>query len=231
MNKFFKEKIIKKAIDMGASKIGFANLENFLPDKFSHLKSGISIVVRLSDQIMNDVVDKPTHTYFHHYRTVNFLIDQITLAITTMIQNEGYLAMAVPASQTVKTETDAYTGIFQHKTAATLSGLGWIGKNACLVTEEFGPRIRLGTVLTNMTFSYDEPIKKSKCGDCNICVTKCPALALKGSNWHQGVDRETLVDAFACSTYMSEQYKDIGRGSVCGLCISSCPRGIKVIRL
>ncbi|SHH23165.1 Epoxyqueuosine reductase QueG (queuosine biosynthesis) [Caloranaerobacter azorensis DSM 13643] len=230
MNLTFREKIIEKAISMGASKVGFAKLENFLPDNFSHLKTGISIIVRLSDQIMNDVVDKPTHTYFHHYRTVNFLIDQITLAITIMIQNEGYLAMAIPASQTVKTKTDAYTGIFQHKTVATLAGLGWIGKNACLVTEEFGPRIRLGTVLTNMILPYDEPIRNSKCGNCNICVKKCPALALKGNNWYQGMDRDALIDAFACSSYMSEQYKDIGRGSVCGLCISSCPKGTKIIR-
>lgn len=225
-----KDKIIQKSLEMGASKIGFANLEGYLPNELKHLKTGISVAVRLSDQIMNDVINKPTHTYYHHYRTVNFLIDQITLAITTILQNSGYLAMAVPASQTVKTDTDQFTGIFQHKTAATLSGIGWIGKSGCLVTDEFGPRVRLGTVLTEAVLPHDDPITQSKCANCNICVTSCPALALKGNNWYPGIAREEIVDAFACSNHMSEHYKSIGRGSVCGLCISRCPRGSKVIR-
>jgi len=222
--------IREKAFDMGALKIGIGNLEGYLPKEFSHLRTGISIVVRLSDQVLNDVSHGPTHTYYHHYRSVNFLIDQITLALTNLIQNQGNLAMAVPASQTVKTPEDIYTGIFQHKTAATLSGIGWIGKNACLITEEFGPRVRLGTVLTDMILPYDQPTKESKCGSCNICVKECPALAIKGVNWTQETLRDDLIDPFACSNHMSENYRDIGRGSVCGICISKCPRGEKVIR-
>ncbi|RKD31807.1 4Fe-4S dicluster domain-containing protein [Thermohalobacter berrensis] len=231
MEKDIKKIIINKATDMGAAKIGFGNLNGYLPEELSHLNTGISIAIRLSDQIINDIKDKPTFTYFHHYRTVNFLIDQITLQITTILQNRGYLAMAVPASQTVKTSKDAYRGIFQHRTAATLSGLGWIGKNACLVTEEFGPRVRLGTVLTNLPVDYDTPITESKCGKCNICVSNCPALALKGNKWYPGIPRDELVDAYACSTFMNEHYKGIGRGSVCGLCISKCPKGIKVLKI
>lgn len=230
MNQIFKDKIIKKVIDMGGSKVAIANLERHLPEKLKHLRTGISVAVRLSDQILNDITDKPTHTYFHHYRTVNFLIDQITLALTTLIQNEGYLAMAVPASQTVKTDHEAYAGIFQHRTAATLSGIGWIGKNACLVTEEFGPRVRLGTVLTEMELPYDEPITESRCGSCSLCVNSCPSLALKGNNWIPGIPREKLVDPFACSNHMNHHYKHIGRGSVCGICISKCPIGTKVIK-
>ncbi|MGF7059587.1 4Fe-4S double cluster binding domain-containing protein [Brassicibacter mesophilus] len=227
---FLQQTIINKCKEMGAAKIGFANLEGYIPDQFKHLKTGISVAVRLSDQIMNDVLDTPTHTYYHHYRTVNFLIDQITLQITTILQNSGYLAMAIPASQTVKTEKDTFTGLFQHKTAATSAGIGWIGKNACLVTEEFGPRVRLGTVLTNIELEYNEPIISSLCGNCNICMSICPAMAIKGNLWRRGIGREELYDAFACSNHMSEKYKDIGRGSVCGLCISRCPRGNKVIR-
>ncbi|KNF07452.1 hypothetical protein CLPU_16c00050 [Gottschalkia purinilytica] len=224
------EKIIKKAKSMGVTKIGFANLSGYLPDEFSHLQTGISIAIRLSDQIMNDVVDIPTHTYYHHYRTVNFLIDQITLSITMMLQEEGYLAMAVPASQTVKSENERLKGIFPHKTAATQGGIGWIGKNACLVTEEFGPRVRLGTVLTNMIAEYDAPVTESKCGTCNICMKLCPSLAIKGVNWNIKLKREDIYDAHACSTHMSQYYKEIGRGSVCGICLSRCPRGTKVIK-
>lgn len=225
-----KEKLLEKAYSMGAAKVGVADLNGFVKGDLEKLTTGISIAVRLSDAIINQVVDMPTKTYFHHYRTVNFLIDQITLALCTIIQNEGYYAIAIPASQTVKTKEDAFTGLFQHRTAAVRSGLGWIGKNACLITEEFGPRVRLGTVLTNMPIEYDVPVTESKCGECNVCISNCPALALKGNLWTPGLARDELVDALACSNHMSEHYKDIGRGSVCGVCVSSCPRGSKVLR-
>lgn len=222
---FMKSKIEKIAKEMGASLVGFGNLEGLLSENHSHLKSGISIAVRLSDQILNEVVKMPTHTYYHHYRTVNFLIDQICLKVSMEIQNEGYLAMAVPASQTVKSESENYKGIISHKMVATRSGIGWIGKSACLVTPEYGPRVRLGTVVTDLILDYDEPMNSSRCGECVACVENCPALAINGVNWKVGTVREDIYDAYACSNHMSEAYREIGRGSVCGICISCCPHG------
>ena len=189
-----------------------------------------SIAVRLSDEILSQIIHEPTHTYFHHYRTVNACIDQITLKIAMYLQESGFLAMPIAASQSINGEGYYYEGIFQHKTAATLSGMGWIGKNACLVTEEFGPRVRLGTVLTNMDVLYDEPITTSQCGQCTICFNKCPALALRGGTWNQNVQREELVDAKACSMHMHKHYQHIGRGSVCGICIKVCPKGSKKLK-
>lgn len=225
-----KDEITNIAINMGAKKIGFAKLTDYIPEKYSHLDTGISFIVRLSDQIIDDIEGIPTYTYYHHYRTVNYLIDQIAFKISDYLQDKGYLSMPIPASQSVKTKNEKYSGIFQHRTVATLSGNGWIGKNASLITKEFGPRVRLGTVLTNWKTQYNSPIKESKCGDCRICVSKCPALALKGNNWSQGLLRKEIVDVVKCSNHMSNHYKNIGRGSVCGVCISSCPVGNERIR-
>jgi hypothetical protein len=71
-----------KIKEWGASKVAFANIQDCLPDGFKHLKYSISIAVRLSDAIINQIDDKPTHTYFHHYRSVNFLIDNITKGVS-----------------------------------------------------------------------------------------------------------------------------------------------------
>ncbi|QEK12544.1 epoxyqueuosine reductase [Crassaminicella thermophila] len=221
-----KEKIKK----WGASKVGFAFLEDLLPKDLKHLKTGISIAVRLSDEIIAQIEDTPTHTYFHHYRTVNTYIDQITLKISMQLQNWGYLAMPIPASQSVNIDGKQYSGIFQHRTAATRAGIGWIGRNACLVTEEFGPRVRLGTVLTNMEAIYDKPVEESQCGSCKKCVRACPALALRGELWYPGIKREELVDAKACSMHMHNHYQHIGRGVVCGICVRVCPKGNQVIK-
>lgn len=219
------KKIAELAASLGASIVGIGNIEGIMPEEYSHLKRGISIGIRLSDQILNEVKTEPTQTYYHHYRTVNFLIDQICLRISMLLQEEGYLAMGIPASQTVKSETENFKGLVSHKMVATRAGLGWIGKSACLITPEFGPRLRLGTVLTNMPLDYNEPKNSSDCGECKICMSKCPAFAIKGVNWELGREREEFYDAFACSRHMSEAYREIGRGSVCGICVSSCPVG------
>lgn len=226
------EKIIlkEKIKEWGISKVGFGYVEDVLPDEYNHLKTAISIVVRLSDEIISQIDEKPTHTYFHHYRTVNKFIDESTLKICMQLQQWGYLAMPIPASQSVNIDGNKYSGVFQHRTAATRAGVGFVGKNACLITEEFGPRVRLGTVLTNMEVDYDEPMNESQCGACRKCVQACPALALRGGLWHPGIKREELIDAKACSMHMHNHYQHIGRGSVCGVCVKVCVKGNEVIK-
>ncbi|XXF59629.1 4Fe-4S double cluster binding domain-containing protein [Thermoanaerobacterium thermosaccharolyticum] len=216
----------EKMKEWGASIVGFSDLIDVLPDDLKDLRYGITVAVKLSDRIINEINDKPTYTYFHHYRSVNTLIDQITLKTVLMLEEWGYNALAVPASQSIK-ELGEYRGLFQHKTAATKAGLGWIGKNGLLVTEKYGPRVRLGTVLTDFELDTGKPIETSKCGNCTLCVKSCPAMALHGKLWEAGIERKEIVDAQACSEYMNKNFKHIGRGSVCGICIKVCPYGIK----
>lgn len=224
------EYIKEKLRDWGASKFGFAYIGDCVPGKYKDMCYAVSIAVRLSDAIINEIDDKPTHTYFHHYRSVNTLIDNITLRTSLLIQDYGYLAMAIPASQTVKTGDDPYTGIFQHKTAARLSGMGWIGKNALLITPEFGPRVRLGTVITNMPLQEEARLLEDGCKSCTLCRDACPAHAIQGHNWDISLSRADIVNAEACSIYMKEKFKLIGRGSVCGICMRVCPAGKLVNR-
>ncbi|SNS05858.1 Epoxyqueuosine reductase QueG (queuosine biosynthesis) [Anaerovirgula multivorans] len=230
MNK--QQQIEKMILDLGVEKVGFCQLDDLLPQEFKHLKNGISIAIRLSDQVISDIdLEKgPTHTYFHHYRTVNAFIDQVSFKITNQLQQWGYLAMAIPASQSINDKGWHYKGLFQHRTTATRAGIGWIGKNCCLVTEEVGPRVRLGTILTNMEFKYDIPITASQCGNCNLCITSCPVKALKGETWTAGMEREAFINPELCSSHMKSQYKHIGRGAVCGICVKVCPRGKKVLK-
>jgi len=224
------EELKIKLKEWGASKFTFGPIGNYLPEQYKKLDYAISIAVRLSDAIINEIDDKPTHTYFHHYRAVNALIDQIALRASLLLQEWGYLSLAIPASQTVKTEKDAYSGVFQHKTAASLTGMGWIGKNALLITPEYGPRVRLGTILTNMELPMEFEKINRGCGNCKLCKEMCPAMAIRGENWSEGMDRSEIVDAEACSRYMNEKFKHIGRGSVCGVCVRVCPAGQKVVR-
>lgn len=217
------EDVQKFASELGSSFVGLSNVKDKLPESLKKYPFAITIGVRLSNAIIDEVGDKPTFTYFHHYRTLNAFIDQITLRIMLYLMDKGFKAYAIPASQSIPNAN--YSGIFPHKTAAIQAGLGWIGKNGLFVSKDYGPGVRLGTVLTDMPFIGSDEVLKSKCGECRKCVDNCPAMALTGNSWEEGCDRGRVVDAKACSEFMNVKFKNIGRGSVCGICISVCPFG------
>lgn len=208
---------------MGGTFFGISQVEEHLPGVLKSYPFAITFGVRLSDAIMVEIGDKPTFTYFNHYRSVNALIDQITLRLVLAIQTLGKRAYSIAASQSIPTSPIPYSGVFPHKTGAVLAGLGWIGKNGLFIHKDYGPRVRLGTVLTDMVLPCENKILQDKCSSCNKCVKACPALALTGNKWEVGKPREDIVDARACSEYMSTNLKHIGRGSVCGICVKVCP--------
>lgn len=206
--------------DNGAGDVGFCRLDE--KNDFN-LKYAVSFVIPLSDTIVDSITDAPTHTYFHHYRTVNTLIDSIALRCGLMLSKKGYRYVPVAASQSVK----GTYGIFSHKYAAALSGLGSVGKSGLFISERFGPKVRLGTILTDCEFDVENSSPKCMCGDCIECVINCPAQAITGNEWVPGDDRSVIIDAKACSDYMKNNFQHIGRGAVCGICMKVCPKGRK----
>lgn len=112
------------------------------------------------------------------------------------------------------------------KTVATVAGLGWIGKSTLLVSPEHGPRLRLGTLLTNMPLPAATPSTQSRCGDCMACVKACPAGAIAGKNWSPGIPRSELLNAAACYDHLARTKNASGRVQTCGLCLKACPIGM-----
>jgi epoxyqueuosine reductase QueG len=111
-----------------------------------------------------------------------------------------------------------------HKTIATRAGLGWIGKSALLITEQYGSAVRLATVLTDAEFEAAKPSNISHCGQCVKCVESCPGKAIAGVNWELGSEREMIYDAFTCCDTVTRLSEKIGISStVCGICINVCP--------
>ncbi len=204
---------------LGITHVGMAEIpEKFRP--FARLAYAVSLGVPLSKTVVASIQGGPTHTYFHHYRTTNAFLDHAALRLQLMLESGGYHAVYVPASQSVS--VDGLSGLFSHKMAATLSGLGGIGQNALFVSNCHGPALRLSTVLT------DYPVKPASilsnpCTNCGACVQACPAGALTGSVWKPGIPRDELIDASKCSAYMKKAYQCIGRGAVCGICMAACP--------
>lgn len=209
---------------MGIDVFGTSDCSAYVPDAFIQTPFAITLGVRLSDVVVDAIMDGPTKLYFHHYRTVNAFLDRCALRCAIELQRGGYNALAIAASQT--THSIGIAGDFQHKTAANLAGLGFMGKSGLFISRDFGPRVRFTTVLTDLPLKAGWMMPVG-CGKCRACVDACPCGAILGSEWQFGVDRDDIVDADKCSRYMKAKYQMIGRGSVCGICMAVCPYGVK----
>lgn len=116
---------------------------------------------------------------------------------------------------------------FSFKFAAVNAGLGWIGKNDVLVTENYGPRLRLAAVLVDCDLPIDSPVTNSRCPvDCFNCVQACPCQALTGNQWSRTSQRSELIDYFLCNKMRSAYIKTHNRKNSCGLCFVACPFGL-----
>ena len=187
---------------------------------FPQLPFAVSLGIPLPKTIAESIQEGPTPTYFHTYRTTNAFLDLSALRLVLEIERSAHNAVYVPASQTVN--ADGIRGLFSHKMAAVLSGLGGIGQNSLFLSDRYGPALRLSTVLTDYPVRIGTP-SKNPCTNCGICVQKCPCGALTGTPWEPGIPRDEILDAKKCSNYMKKAYRNIGRGAVCGICMAVCP--------
>ncbi|MBQ3235162.1 MAG: epoxyqueuosine reductase [Clostridia bacterium] len=213
-----RERLLKEGADL----VGFSRLPKSPIKDQENLIYAVTIAVKLPDAVLKTINEKPTIEYFHSYRTANALLDRIAFLGARFIESFNYNAFPIPASQSTADDKSSYRGAFSHKTGARLSGLGFIGKNALFISKEYGSKVRLATILTDMPLSSDMPIIDNGCGDCNLCASACPAGAISGISYRESMEREEFFSAEKCSNHM-KNYKDIGRGSVCGICIKVCP--------
>ena len=200
----------------GGCELGFAPLPS-LPT----LRYAFSFAVKLSDAVLKTIDGAPSFMYFQHYRAANTLLDSLAFKLSMELEKSGFAAFPIAASQSLG-KKNPYEGVVPHKTVAVLSGLGFVGKSGLFLTEEFGSKIRLGTVLTDMPLQSTRPIVENGCGACNACKIACPAGAIYGEL--PTTNGERNFDAEKCSRYMKEHFQDVGRGSVCGVCIKVCPK-------
>ena len=128
-----------------------------------------------------------------------------------------------PVAQENETELRA---LFSFKTAAAHAGIGWFGKNDVIITERYGPRVRLSTILIDEVFTYGQPITAGRCPDeCTACYDICPCKALKNQQWSIEKDRSEIIDYQKCNRMRSAFIKKLGRKNACGLCLAACPFG------
>lgn len=210
----------------GCSRYGFADLEGLAGGGLAMFHRGISLIFQMEPGVMDQLSRGPTDAYSVLYRQVNLRIDALSRNLARALTRAGHEAWPVPSS--TRSDPVNIRGEFPHKTTATRAGLGWVGKNCQFLTREWGPWVRLGTVLTTLPLPPARPVEKSLCGKCTRCIESCPAHALKGGNWSPGSERALLLDAWACDRYKKSHFLHFNGGHNCGICTQACPIGQKV---
>jgi len=108
---------------------------------------------------------------------------------------------------------------------AVHSGLGWIGKNANLLTRNSGSFFFIATLITDLDLLADVPFATDHCGTCTRCIDACPT---------QAITAPTEIDARKCISYLTIELKDAliptefhdkmeGWAFGCDICQDVCP--------
>jgi epoxyqueuosine reductase len=213
-----RESLEKAAHELGFSLFGVADITEIRRefhldlDLAIQFNRGIALAKRLLDPIIEDIKDKPTPLYFHHYRQLNFFLDRAAFLLSSHIQEQGYKALPIPASQII--DWERHLGHVSHKSVGQAAGLGWIGRNNLLVNSDLGSRFRLVTILTDMPLEPDQPLKRD-CGECKACLPTCPAQAIK--------EYRDDFDHLACYDKLREFRRQglVGQ-HICGVCVKAC---------
>lgn len=227
----YTRKIKDQVRDLGADLVGVADVEPLRelklapPTLLEPFCRAISIGVTLPVPVFEQILDRPTPLYASVYQTANRLLDQIAFRTAAILQHDGFYSLPIPASQVLDKKN--WYGAISHKAVGRMAGLGWQGKSLLLVNPQYGPRIRLVTVLTDARLKIDGRVK-NRCGKCTRCRDACPVGAIRGVGTKDHYrSRSQAIHLSRCAGKLTEEFSKLPHvgAPICGICIKACPFG------
>lgn len=169
--------------------------------------------------------------------------EESTGRISSYAQGEDYHEVLIPRISELMTDFQsmigseipfrAYTdtGPLLERELAMRAGLGWIGKNTCLIHPRLGSYFFIAEVLLGIELEYDLPISADFCGSCTRCIQACPTNCI--------LPNRTL-DTRRCISYLTietksgipwELRKAVGNWIFgCDICQDVCPWNLRFAR-
>jgi epoxyqueuosine reductase len=124
----------------------------------------------------------------------------------------------------VRSRSYTDTGPILERDLAQRAGLGWIGKNTCLINPGLGSYFLLAEILLDIALKPDEPLRTDHCGTCTRCIDACPTSCILP---------DRTIDANECISYLTIELRTPIPGSLrakmgdwvfgCDVCQWVCP--------
>lgn len=134
-------------------------------------------------------------------------------------------SLAKRVEREVKSLACVDTSPLVDRAVAVRAGVGWIGKNSMLITEEYGSYVFLGSLLTDLSIAPapSKPVIEG-CGDCTLCLTACPTDALVAPYELDG--KRCLSAITQMKGMIPQEFRDkLGRRIWgCDTCQTVCPK-------
>ncbi|MFC1804140.1 [Fe-S]-binding protein [Thermoproteota archaeon] len=170
--------------------------------------NAIILAMEMSKEIINKAPSQETlNMVFGTYDDLGKAVNKLA----EYLRDHGYAAQA----------DHPLGGLVLFPPLAQKAGIGWVGKHGLLITPEFGPRLRLAAVYTNIG---NLPFAESNihgwiedyCKICRICVKQCPPKAIGDESVTHETGRITHISQQDCFEYFMQYYG-------CSVCIKVCP--------
>ncbi len=227
--KTLQKEITEHVRDNGVDLVGFGpfdvldDVERFGPGDFG-LPNAICMASELPLEVVKAARDGPSADLRESYKIANKKMMGAAAGIVEKLKEAGYKGHVIHPAERIDPEN--LRGPVSLKSIARVCGLGWIGKNGLMLTDEFGPRQRFLAILTDMPLLETPATRECECGDCRECIDNCAMKVLNDQTFKDHPpSRDTTIDWQRCGRF---EMKLIGDGSkperACGKCMAYCPK-------
>ena len=203
---------------------GLQYMENFferqrhLLDRFPDLKSILVLTIPYANKarpsLSQNAGQVARYAWGRNYhRVIEKRLKQLEAFIQTRAAGAGRIVRCIDTSP------------IQERALAEMAGLGFIGKNTCLILPKGGSFVFLAALLTNLELPADKPTAWD-CGSCTLCLESCPTKALTPSRPYE-------LDASRCISYLTIENKEAIQPALrplmdnwlfgCDICQEVCP--------
>jgi epoxyqueuosine reductase len=210
VSKDFQDRLKAYAHSLGVGQLGYVKLpHDLIFQEFGvFFDNAIVLAMEMNKENINKAPSQAT------FNMVFGTYDDLGIAANNLaefLRDQGYAAQA----------DHPLGGLVLFPPLAHKAGIGWVGKHGLLITPEFGPRVRLAAVYTNIenlpcTESNSHEWVGDYCEKCGVCVKLCPSKAIFDESVTHETGRITHISQQDCFEYFAQYYG-------CSVCVKVCP--------